>query len=201
MWITHTSNLEMWSFGKEELCHPKVYKIVLTGKRLCKWGERVGTYKMIIWSERMTLNQKHTSLCCQLSIVLLNFSYFFQLSILLEFQLSWRYPSSIKVLLIMEFYQQGRIWARIKCLSGKNGPLARISFPILIFPIFRKLKMYSILFFILFILFLITTIIVSVILGINIKNEQDLEDQLETCIKMRDSFFFKSKDPSQIIDT
>ncbi|EFO92187.1 hypothetical protein CRE_10896 [Caenorhabditis remanei] len=65
----------------------------------------------------------------------------------------------------------------------------------------RKLKMYSILFFILFILFLITTIIVSVILGINIKNEQDLEDQLETCIKMRDSFFFKSKDPSQIIDT
>uniref|UniRef100_A0A1I7UNH1 Col_cuticle_N domain-containing protein n=1 Tax=Caenorhabditis tropicalis TaxID=1561998 RepID=A0A1I7UNH1_9PELO len=59
----------------------------------------------------------------------------------------------------------------------------------------RKLKMYSILFFVLFILFLITTIIVSVILGINIKNEQMLEEELETCVKLRDSFFFKSHDP------
>ncbi|CAI2351115.1 unnamed protein product [Caenorhabditis sp. 36 PRJEB53466] len=59
----------------------------------------------------------------------------------------------------------------------------------------RKYKMYSILFFILFVLFLITTIIVSVILGINIKAEHRMEDDLEECIKLRDTFLFKSNDP------
>ncbi|CAB3406815.1 unnamed protein product [Caenorhabditis bovis] len=54
----------------------------------------------------------------------------------------------------------------------------------------RKYKMYCILFFILFVLFLITTVIVSVILGINIKHEQYLEDQLEGCMEMRDSFIY-----------
>ncbi|CAL2041226.1 hypothetical protein CAEBREN_11211 [Caenorhabditis brenneri] len=58
----------------------------------------------------------------------------------------------------------------------------------------RKLKMYTILFFILFVLFLLTTIVVAVILGINIKNEQMLEEELESCVKLRDSFFFKSHD-------
>uniref|UniRef100_A0A8R1I8I7 Uncharacterized protein n=1 Tax=Caenorhabditis japonica TaxID=281687 RepID=A0A8R1I8I7_CAEJA len=56
----------------------------------------------------------------------------------------------------------------------------------------RKYKMYSILFFVLFVLFLITTIVISVILGINIKSEHYLEEELETCIQMRDAFFLKS---------
>lgn len=55
--------------------------------------------------------------------------------------------------------------------------------------------MYSILFFILFVLFLVTTIIVSVILGFNIKSEQNLEEQLELCVKARDAFLYKSIDP------